>query len=79
MVLCDWASEREEVPEEITVYWISVYDEVLYKPHQVILPLSLRPEMLQEMYRAYQGVDSSIRGAHETLHWPGMYVAIIQT
>ena len=41
-----WPSERKEAPKELTVYWnfrdeLSVYDDVLYKSHQVMVPASL--------------------------------------
>ena len=47
-----WPSERKEAPEPLRLYWnfrdeISVYDGVLYRSHQVIVPATLRDEMLQ--------------------------------
>ena len=52
VVLAGWPSQKSEVPDEIRAYWdfrdeISVYDGVLFKPHQVIVPVSLRPELLE--------------------------------
>ena len=46
VVMNGWPSERKEAPEELRVYWnfrdgLSVYDDVLYKSHQVIVPASL--------------------------------------
>ena len=55
---------------------ISVYDGVLYRSHQVIVPAVLRDEMLEKIHKAHQGPDSSIRQAHESLFWPGMQAAI---
>ena len=84
--LCDvvasgWPAERKETPEHLRQYWsfrdeISVYDGVAYRSHQVIVPSSLREEMLQKIHKAHQGVDSSIRRARESLFWPGMQAAI---
>ena len=72
------------MPEQIRVYWdsrneITVYDGILYKSHQIIVPTSLRPEMLRKIPRAHQGGDNSIRRAHESVYWPGMQAAIRQT
>ena len=66
VVTSGWPSERKEAPEELRVYWnfrdeLSVYDDVLYKSHQDIVPVSLRPEMLRKIHKAHQGADSSIR------------------
>lgn len=57
--LCDvvasgWPAERKETPEHLRQYWsfrdeISVYDGVAYRSHQVIVPSSLREEMLQKI------------------------------
>jgi len=80
-VMNGWPDERKEVPEPLRLYWsyrdeISAYDGVLYKSHQVIVPTSLRPEMLKKIHKAHQGSDSSIQWAREALFWPGMQAAI---
>ena len=84
VVLGGWPSQKSEVPEQIRAYWdfkdeISVYDGVLFKSHQVIVPALLRPELLQKIHKAHQGADSSIRRARESVYWPGMQAAIRQT
>lgn len=68
--LCDvvatgWPAERKETPEHLRQYWsfrdrISVYDGVVYRSHQVMVPSSLREEMLHKIHKAHQGADSSI-------------------
>ena len=83
-VMNGWPDERKEVPEPLRLYWsyrdeISAYDGVLYKSHQVIVPTSLRPEMLKKIHKAHQGPDSSIQWAREALFWPGMQAAIRET
>lgn len=55
---------------------ISVYDGVVYRSHQVIVPSSLREEMLHKIHKAHQGADGSIRRSRESLFWPGMQVGI---
>ena len=46
------------------------------KCNQVVIPPSMRKEMLTKIHKGHQGADSSIRRARETLFWPGMRVAI---
>ena len=65
VVLGGWPSQESEVPDEIRAYCdfrdeISVYNGVLFKSHQVIVPESLRSELLQKIHKAHQGADSSI-------------------
>ena len=84
VILGGWPSQKSEVLDEIRAYWdfrdeISVYDGVLFKSHQVIVPASLRPELLQKIHKAHQGADSSIQRARESVYWPGMQAAIRQT
>ena len=56
-----------------------MYDDVLYKSCQVIVPASLRPELLRKIHKAHQGADSSIRRARESTYWPGMPAGIRET
>ena len=81
VVASGWPAERKETPEHLRQYWsfrdeISVYDGVAYRSHQVIVPSSLREEVLQKIHKAHQGVDSSIRRARKSLFWSGMQAAI---
>ena len=80
MVLAGWTSQKSEVPDEIRAYWdfrdeISLYDGLLFKSHQVIVPASLRPELLQKIHKAHQDEDSSIRRARISVYWPAMQAA----
>ena len=84
VVTNSWPSERKEAPEELRIYWnfrdeLSAYDDVLYKSHQVIVPSSLRPEMLRKIHKAHQGADNSMRRARKSLFWPGMQAALRET
>ena len=68
--LCDVVAigspaERKETPEHLRQYWsfrdgTFVYDGVVYRSHQVMVPSSLREEMLHKIHKALQGADSSI-------------------
>ena len=74
-------SDKALLPPEIRAYRsfrdeISIHEGVLSKSDQVIIPSSLRKEMLTKIHKAHQGADSSIRRAGETLFWPAMSAAI---
>ena len=56
-----------------------MYDDVLYKSYQAIVPASLRPGLLRKIHRAHQGTDSSVRRARVSIYWPGMQAAIRET
>ncbi|XP_022800929.1 uncharacterized protein K02A2.6-like [Stylophora pistillata] len=81
VITSGWPAERKEAPEQLRQYWsfrdeISIYDGVAYRSHQVIVPSTLREEMLQKIHKAHLGADSSIRRARESLFWPGMQAEI---
>ena len=60
--LCDvvatgWPAEMKETPEHLRQYWsfrdeTPVYDGVVYRSHQVIVPSSLREEILHKIHKA---------------------------
>ena len=70
VITSGWPTERKEAPEQLRHYWslrdeISIYDGVAYRSHQVIVPSTLREEMLQKIHKAHQGAESSIKpGSH---------------
>ena len=84
VTMTGWPGERKSVPEEIRGFWsyreeITADNGVLFKLDQVIVPSSLRAEMLRKVHKAHQGYDSSIRRARECLFWPGMQSDIRET
>ena len=71
VVLGGWPSQKSEVPEQIRAYWdfrdeISIYDGVLFKSHQVIVPSLLQPELLQKVHKAHQGPEKLFTGHGST-------------
>ena len=57
VVATGWPAEKKETPEHLRQYWsftdeISVYDGVVHRSHQVIVPSSLREEMLHKIHKA---------------------------
>ena len=78
-----WPSDKLMLPPCIRQYWffreeITLYEGVLLKTHQVIVPTVLRKEMLEKIHKSHQGADSSISRAREALFWPGMSANIRQ-
>ena len=72
--------QARTVPEEIRGFWgyreeITAENGVLFKLDQVIVPSSLRAEMLRKIQKAH----SSIRRERECLFWPGIQSDIRET
>ena len=81
VTMTGWPDERKSVPEEIRGFWsyreeVTADNGVLFKLDQVIVPSSLRAEMLRKIHKAHQGYESSMRRARnafsglECLFWP---------
>ena len=76
-VLAGWPQKREDVSPSIRLYWgfrdeITAQNGILYKGSRVIIPLSLRKQMLGRTHSSHQGADSCIQRAKDVIFWPGM-------
>ncbi|KAJ8369334.1 hypothetical protein SKAU_G00093620 [Synaphobranchus kaupii] len=80
-VLVGWPDVKEEAPLIAREYWpfrdeISVQNGVLFPGQKVIIPKSLRPEMLTRIHSSHIGGEACYRHAQETLYWPNMQTEI---
>ena len=79
VTMTGWPDKRKSVPEEIRGFWsyreeITTDNGVLFKRDQVIVPSSLRAEILRKIHKAHQGSDSSIRR-----WWPTVWLSWVLT
>ena len=71
------ARNKSCTPASIQDYW-SVRDElsevegVILKNDRILVPSSLRKEMLQRIHQGHMGIEKSKRRASDVLYWPGM-------
>ncbi|KAJ8387828.1 hypothetical protein AAFF_G00149770 [Aldrovandia affinis] len=80
-VLVGWPDVKEEAPLIAREYRpfrdaISVQNGVLFRGQKVIIPKSLRPEMLTRIHSSHIGGEACYRHAQETLYWPNMHTEI---
>ena len=47
-------------------------DGVLYKGMKVIVPISIRPQMIARVHFSHLGPDACVRRARDVLFWPSM-------
>lgn len=76
-VLNWWPQTKSQAATEIQKYWnyrenISVVDRVLFRGQQLIVPDSMRAEMLKRIHESHLGVESCRCRAREVLFSPGM-------
>ena len=72
-----WPENRSEVPQELRPYWnfrdeLSTARGIILKGERVVIPHSLRKEMLDKIHTAHLGIVKSKKQARDVLFWPGM-------
>ena len=77
MIMTDWPLTKEEVPVCIHEYWnhqgeLNVQDGLMYKGMKVIVPASMRPQMIARAPSSHLGPDTCVRRACDVLFWPNM-------
>ncbi len=76
-ILSGWPDTKQEVPHSIKPYWdcrdeLAVLDGVIYRGMRIVVPPSMRAQMLDIIHETHLGIVKSKQRARETLYWPGM-------
>ena len=77
IIMKGWPDTKDEVPHSVRQYWsvrdeLSVLDGIVYKGMRIVVPPSLRPEMLKQFHETHLGINKCKQRAHEAQYWPGM-------
>ena len=72
-----WPDRKKCLPLEAQPYWhakndIYIADGLLMVNLRMIIPRSLRAEMLRRLYTAHQGIQRSLAHARAVMYWPGL-------
>ncbi len=72
-----WPESKKQLPVQVTPYWsmrdeLSTQDGLLFRGQRVVVPKSLRRDMIKRVHSAHMGIESCLRRARECLYWPGM-------
>ncbi|XP_062571228.1 uncharacterized protein K02A2.6-like [Saccostrea cucullata] len=78
-----WPDTRNESPYEVRQYFISrdqlsVLDSIVYKGSRIVIPPSLRKEMLNIIHKSHLGIVKSKSRAREVMYWPALNADIEQ-
>ena len=77
MIMKGWPDTKQQVPHSIRDYWnvrdqLSVLDGIIYKGMRIVVPVSMRRELLNKIHESHQGSVKSKQRAREALFWPRM-------
>jgi hypothetical protein len=72
-----WPEERRKCPQSISEFWnhrdeLSQINGIIFKGEKIIIPTSLREEILTKSHAGDMGMEKCKRRAWDILYWPGM-------
>ncbi|XP_055715454.1 uncharacterized protein K02A2.6-like [Phlebotomus papatasi] len=81
LILEGWPDSREEVPKVIRNYFtfrdeLSILDGIIFKGDQVVVPVTERQRVINDIHAGHVGIQSSLRRARDFLYWPNMTAEI---
>lgn len=76
-MLVGWPEQQSQVPIPIRDYWnyrdgISLHNGILFKRQHIIIPQTIRPEIIARSHISQLGIESCLRKARDSVFWPGM-------
>ena len=72
-----WPNDKASVPVLIHPYWsvrheLTIHDGLLFKQDRVVIPSSLRSNILRKLHTAHRGTEFTLRHARSCVFWPGI-------
>ncbi|CAG2198016.1 unnamed protein product [Mytilus edulis] len=72
-----WPHIKSDVSHDIHIYFdirdeLTVQNELIFKGERVIIPKTLRSDMIRRIHSSHIGVEGCLRRARESLYWPGL-------
>ncbi|XP_064621114.1 uncharacterized protein K02A2.6-like [Lineus longissimus] len=76
-VMQGWPDDKQDVPLELTPYFpyrdeITLADNLLLKGDRLVVPETLRANLLKRIHETHMGIVKSKQLARDILFWPGM-------
>ena len=84
VIMKGWPDTRNETPIEVRAYWdsrdqLSTSDGIIYKGLRIVIPPSLRSDMLKLIHKSHLGIVKCKQRAREVMFWPRMNADIENT
>ena len=49
-----------------------VHDGLILHGDRLVIPETLRKQMMESLHASHQGIEATLRRARESMHWPNM-------
>ncbi|XP_069752177.1 uncharacterized protein [Narcine bancroftii] len=74
-ILDRWPNLKQDCSSDISEYWncrveLSVVEDVIYKGSKILIPKSLRKEVLKEIHGGHLRMEKCKERAREVMYWP---------
>ena len=78
-----WPPYRKQCPQELWEFWnfrcdLTLEDGLVLKGSRIVIPASMRNQVLQAIHLGHQGENKCILRARESVFWPGISTDIRQ-
>ena len=72
-----WPPSKSGIPENMYPYFdiwdeLVIQDNLIFKGPQLVIPATMRKEMMSVTHASHIGIEGCIRRARETMYWPRM-------
>ena len=72
-----WPKAKSASPECVHLYFdlrdeLTVQGELVFKGQQLVIPYSMRKQMMTMVHESHIGIDGCLRRARECMYWPRM-------
>ena len=77
VILTGWPDSKDHIPAQVIPYFhfrdeLSVQDGFIFKGERVVIPQSMRRDMLKRIHSSHIGVEGCLRRSRVCLYWPRM-------
>ena len=73
-----WPENKHDLPNKIYEYWNCKYElteskGVVLKGEKIVIPTSLRDEMLRRLHESHLGIEKTKKLARDFMYWPARF------
>ena len=84
VTLGGWPSQKSDTDLDVRAYYnvrheLTVQNGLVFKDNRIIVPASVRKDIIATVHRSHQGIQGCIRRAKDAVYWPLMNQQIRQT
>ena len=81
IIISGWPESRDELHADLWPYWsyrdeLVVIDGIILKGRHIIMPNSLRQQVLNQLHTNHMGIEKTKLLAHECVYWPSINAEI---